>query len=45
MDRKDWPTTVSREFETPDRDDRAFYAGLTPPSGSVRHEADGPSET
>ena len=30
MERKDWPVAVYREFETPDRDDRAFYAALTP---------------
>ena len=30
MHRKDWPVAVYRDYETPDRDDRAFYAALTP---------------
>ena len=30
MERKDWPVAVYRDFETPDGDDRAFYAALTP---------------
>jgi len=30
MERKDWPTTVYRDFNTPDQDDRAYYASLTP---------------
>lgn len=30
MDRKDWSTTVYRDFQTPDDDDRAYYDALTP---------------
>lgn len=30
MDRKDWPTKIYRNYETPDADDAAFYAALTP---------------